>query len=167
MSDDDLALPVLDAIRACLCENLDASPGGGPCFCSLWPALTVTSDYCTCQGAGGCGQAWVRLVRIYPYQNYPQQAIDAKCNSGLAMVVELGVIRCLPTLKSNAAPPGAAAQAEATRIQMGDWRTMLTTLKCCPELLKRDVLLGNYDPRGQGGCGGGTLQATVRLGRNP
>lgn len=167
MADDDLALPVLDAIRDCLCAELVASPGGETCFCGLWPALTVTPDFCSCKGGvGGCGQAWVRLVRIYPFQAYPQQALDARCKAGLAAVVELGVLRCIPTLGAGGAAPDAAAQAQAVVVQMGDWQAMRRTLECCEALARRDVVLGNYDPRGQGGCGGGTLTATIRLGRN-
>lgn len=167
MADDDLALPVLDAIRACLCAELAASPGGETCFCGLWPALSVPADYCTCKGGvGGCGQAWVRLVRIYPYRQYPQQDVDASCRAGLAAVVELGVLRCMPSLGPNSTPPDAAAQAQAVVTQMGDWQAMRRTLECCDALVRRDVVLGNYDPRGQGGCGGGTLTATVKLGRH-
>lgn len=165
MADDDLALPVLDAIRACLCTELAESPGGETCFCSLWPGLTVTADYCTCKGGGNCGQAWVRLVEVYPYAAYPQRQFDAKCSAGLAMTVELGVYRCMPT-GTGTRPPDSAQQAEATRIQLGDWQAMRRTLACCPALARREVVLGSYTPRGQGGCGGGTLQGTVKLGRH-
>lgn len=166
--EDDLALPVLDAIRACLCTELESSPGGETCFCGIIPGGgTVPADWCNCKGtAAGCGQAWVRAALIFPYAAYPQQNTTAACNSGLAMQVELGVLRCLPTLNAAGAGPSAVQQAGAVQVQLGDWQAMRRVLACCEALSRREVVLGTYIPRSQGGCGGGTLTATVMLGRH-
>lgn len=164
--EDDLALPVLDAIRACLCTELAVSSGGETCFCGIVPGgPTVPAEWCNCgKGAAGCGGAWVRLVRVFPWSSWPQQDLTAGCKGGLGMVVELGVVRCLP-VGSAGSPPNAVAQAQATQVQLGDWQAMRRVLACCEALSRRDVVLGSYEPRSQGGCGGGTLTGTVKLGR--
>lgn len=165
--DDDLALPVMDGLRVCLCAQLEDSPGGTVCSCTLVPGQRVPADFCTCSGTGaGCGQAWVRLVRIFPYGTFPQQDIGLqKCTGPLAATIELGVYRCLPTTGNAGQPPTPVAQVEATRVQLGDWQAMRRTLKCCDILDHRMVSLGAYEPRSVGGCGGGVLTATIQLGR--
>ena len=167
MSDDTLVLPVLDAVLGCLLAELATSPSGSPCAGFLAPAgPLVPADACGCGrgGSGGCGQAWVRLDRTYPYRQYPAQDTTPGCDGPLAAVIELGVLRCLPTVATNGQPPTPAALTQATIGQMGDWNALRRTAKCCEELARRDVVLGAYLPRSQGGCGGGTLTITVRLG---
>lgn len=163
--DDDLVLPIMDDLRACLCQALAASPGGSPCFCGVVPGPRAIADRCGC-GSDGCGQAWVRLDRVYPSSSFPQQdASMSACATGLAAVIELGVFRCVSVPNRAGGLPTAAALAEDTRIQMGDWAALRTTVACCPAVTRRQTVLGPYVPRGQGGCAGGALTLTVRLGR--
>lgn len=169
MSDDTLVLPIMDDVRLCLAHELETSPGETPCVVTLVPGASVPADYCSCgKGTGGCGQAWVRLVRAYPSSVYPTPDLVQPCATvPLAAVLEIGVIRCLPTSQAGGAPPTAVQLTEATRVQLGDWAAMLRTLRCCEALQVRSPILGNYDPRSQGACGGGAWQFTVRLGGPP
>lgn len=168
MADDTLILPVLDALRACLCEQLAVSPGGVPCFCGLYPGGPVPADGCTCgRGATGCGQAWVRLARVFPTTQYPQQTNTPGCAVGLAAVIEVGVRRCLPgtsSINGQVTFPTAADQAEAVRVQMGDLAAILRAITCCPALARMNPILGAYAPEDAGDCGGGVWPVTVQLG---
>lgn len=166
---DDLVWPLMDQLRDCVCTELEKSPGGAPCFCALLPGETVIAEHCGCETTtAGCGMAWVRLANIYPSTQFPiQDTGTSSCTAGLAAVLELGAYRCLPTLGAGGAPPGALAQAQAVQTQMGDWRALLRAVKCCPALTPLDKMLGRYDPRSLGGCGGGVLTVTVRLSKAP
>lgn len=165
--EDRFVLPIMDSLRACLATELESSPGGVPCVVALVPGQSVPADWCSCAKGAACGQAWVRLDRTYPTNQFPAQDTNASCKAGLAAVLEVGVIRCLPTTGANGAPPDAAAQTAATMVQLGDWQAMLRALQCCEALERRDTVLGIYTPRSQGGCGGGAWQVTVRLGGDP
>lgn len=158
-------LPALmDDLRACLCEALADDE---TCYCALYPGPLAVADWCTCKGRGdGCGMAWVRLDRLYPSQQFP--IIDnsaTSCGSPLAVVLEVGVYRCLPTVTGQGQPPNAAAQTNAVLRQTADAAAMHKALTCCPELSasKRPTMLGVYTPVAAGDCGGGLWQVTVQL----
>lgn len=157
---------VMDDLRACLCAALaDATPGGEPCFCGLYPGAAANADFCTCKGRGeGCGQAWVRLDRIYPSTRFP--AVDTtgtSCGAPLAAVLELGVYRCLAGTDGQGNAPDAAKQANAVLQAVADADAMRKAVTCCEAITKRPNVLGTYTPRDSGNCGGGVWPVTVHL----
>jgi len=167
---DNLVLPMMDALLTCLCDALEASPGGATCFCALVPGGPPPMDSCGCNGGKtpGCGTAWVRLVRTFPSAVYPAQDTSVRsCGVQQAAVFELGVYRCLPTLGANGSPPTSVEQTQATITQTGDWAAMVTAVRCCDTLTGKDPVLGSYETGSLGGCGGGRLTVTTRLTKAP
>lgn len=161
--EDRSVLPVMEALLGCLCAALEDSPGGSPCFCGLLPGALVAMDYVDCDG-DGCGQAWVRLDSVYPSTRFPTLDLEATCRSPQAARVQLGVLRCVPGMDADGTPPDEVAQAEATRIQLGDRAALQRAVECCFDRPHRDYMLGQYAPIGpSGGAGGGALVVTVRL----
>lgn len=162
------ALVIMDAVRGCLCTELAATPGGEPCFCSIIEGgPVVVADHCGCSSRGKCGQAWVRLVEMYPSAAFPSPDTGVTgCASPLVAVIEVGVYRCVPTMTAKGQPPTVEQRTNATIQQVADAGAMHVAIRCCDELLRRDVTVGRYTPRdSSGGCGGGVWPFTVSLAR--
>jgi hypothetical protein len=168
MDAGDITYDVLDGLRACLCTEIEDSRAGATCFCGVYPGQQTSADWCTCTKTirgtpGGCGMAWVRLVSVYPYDQFPTQAQRPTCATPLAAVIELGVFRCIPGLGPKGEAPDAAAQADAVLTQTSDLAAMLKAMTCCEALTERTYVLGRYTPASGGNCGGGSFQVTVAL----
>jgi hypothetical protein len=165
----EVAVAIMDELRACLCTALEASLGGAPCFCGMYPGSLTVADWCGCTTdrrgqTSGCGMAATRLDRVYAWDGQvTTPARTPRCDAPLAAVIELAVYRCQPTQDANGNPPDAVAQANAALIQLGDLSAMLTALNCCEALTERNHVLGTYLPRDGGGCGGGVWPVTVAL----
>lgn len=164
--EDDLAYPIMLELVGCLAASLEERGLKTPCFIGLVPG---DSQYLACGECddGRCGSAWVRLQAEYPSRNFPAQDQDAvKCNGRMAYVLEVGVLRCVPTISADGTGPDVAEQLESTRIQMAD-KAAIKAAICClgTKQLKSKPLvysLGQYSPTPfQGGCGGGFWTVTV------
>lgn len=172
--EDEGVYPVMVALLACLCEELEASGLPPVCRCALMPGNAVTIDF----GAGddgcrgGCGQAWVRLSAAYPVTNFPEPAVGqvTRCGAGVAYELEVGVSRCTSsgrTVGGKFIPPTADEQLADVRLHTADMAAMRRAILCClpdregvPEEL--GLALGLYQPLpAQGGVGGGTWTVTV------
>ncbi len=58
------------------------------------PWVGVDQDEVSC---GDCGPyLWVRLVRRWRTDNFPQESANAKCGSQRAITIEAGIARCHP-----------------------------------------------------------------------
>lgn len=155
---------VLDGLVACLCAALIDTPKGAPCFCGMVGGQQAIADHCSCDGANRCGQAWVRLDRIYPYDtNVLTPARTPSCASPLAAVLEVGVYRCVPTVKATGEAPDVLEQTNQVLGQIADAGAMYAAVKCCTAITTRSHVLGVYSPRDSGDCGGGVLPVTVVL----
>jgi len=163
---DTLLLPVMDALRVCICTELDDNDAS-TCFCGLYPGPQVAADFCACDGRGGCGMAWVRVVRIFPAVNFPQQDNSINnCATRLAAQLEIGAYRCLP-LPSTSGTVDAVKLTQAVAQQTSDALALQRGIVCCVQQFRhRDFLLGTYNPAGAGDCGGGTWSLTVELRRD-
>lgn len=161
---DDLLGPLMDDLRACLCAQLGDSV---PCACTLVPGSIAVADWCSCKGGQGCGQAWVRLDRMYASSRFPSQdSTSTPCGSTmLAAVLEVGVYRCRPITApgSSSQPPTALQQTEAALLQAADALAMARAITCCDSIQKRPHVLGLYLPKDGGDCSGGAWQVTVKL----
>ena len=157
---------VMDGLVACLCAQLADTSGGSPCFCGMVGGQQAIADHCSCDGDRKCGQAWVRLDRIYPWeQTITTQARTPTCTSPLAAVIELGVYRCIPTVKADGKAPDVAAQTNQALTAVADAGAMVSAMACCAALTARSHVLGTYVPRDSGDCGGGVWPVTVALQR--
>jgi len=141
---------VMAALADCVCTEVNAI--APTCWCGMTAGTDVAWDYCgECDG-GHCGMAWVRLVGVTPYDIFPFPVIDPGCARPLAALIEVGALRCIPTL-ADGAPLDEATMAEVTALQMADMWALRRAVLCCGY---RDLALNVYDPLGpQGGCIGG------------
>lgn len=141
----------LTELAQCLCAEV-----GDLCFCGVLPGGEAALDYAQHDCDGDCGQAWVRLVTVYPSRTLGQADETAgNCNSLLGYDVELGVVRCLLVGDDAGGPPDAAAMLASTEMQVADMEAMRRAVLCCTPA--KEFLLGAYTPYGpEGGLVGGT-----------
>lgn len=155
---------VLEGLVTCLCAALVDTPGGTPCFCGMVGGQQAIADHCSCDGNNRCGQAWVRVDTIYPYDtNVLTPARLPTCTNPLAARLEVGVYRCIPTVKADGSAPTLLEQTNQALGQVGDAGAMFAAVACCRAIADRTHVLGNYVPRDSGDCGGGVLTVTVAL----
>lgn len=172
--EDDGVYPIMVALLACLCEELEKSGLPAPCRCSLMPGNSIVIDF----GAGTegckdkCGQAWVRLSAAFPSVNFPEASVGqvVRCGAGIGYELEVGVSRCEnsgKTVGGKFVPPTADEQLADVRLYTADMAAMHRAILCClpgregvPEDMQ--ISLGLYQPLpSQGGSGGGTWMVTV------
>ncbi|MBP2703524.1 hypothetical protein JOL79_06890 [Microbispora sp. RL4-1S] len=167
---DVTALPLAEALLACLCAELDDTVAGPVCVCCLAPG-PEPADCCTCPG--GEGRAWVRVTRIFPTSaRFPLPAVDpGRCatDGSYAVELELGVYRCVATIDDDGTPPSCDQRtADAVKL-LDDAAAMRRAVSCCfprTELGRgRAVVVGEWRPIApEGGCAGGALLVTVESG---
>lgn len=165
----DPVLPLAERLLACLCNALEDSHRGPVCACCLHPGSVVPMDYCDCECAGGQGQAWVRVARIYPTgARFPSQTFDIQpCQQAVpswAVELVMGVYRCIATIDDEGRPPDCAQVTDDAVALMSDAAAMRQAAMCCfPDGGDTAVVVGEYTPIGpSGGCGGGQLSVTVQ-----
>lgn len=153
-------------LASCLCAELASSGLPEPCFCGIIEGTEANLDCGSCED--GCGAAWVRLDGIVPTTDFPvPETLIARCNTELAVVLEVGVTRCFsPFTDERGNGATLAEHLDATRLQIADMAAMRRAIACCFVAGDVDYLLGAYTPiTFQGGCGGGSWQVTVRGGQ--
>lgn len=163
--EDTLIYPLLAELTGCLCDELIASGLEASCSCSLVPGVGPTLDFCDGTCEGGCpGEAWVRILSVYPSTNFPVQDNAATCASLLAFEVEVGVGRCLPTGQRDGSPPSPESLWETARLQLADMAAMRRAIACCFRGRDDvDYVLVRFDPsQGAGGCQVSTWQLVVQ-----
>lgn len=161
---DTIAMPLLEQLLDCLCQQLALTTAGPVCACCITTGPPVI-DCCACAGAGTEGQAWVRVVRIYPSApRFPAQQVDVqRCPvTGLAVEIELGAARCSRTITEDGSPADCDAQLADAEIVLDDAAAMRRALGCC--FAGDKILVINqwqsYGP--EGGCVGGFMAVTVQ-----
>lgn len=159
---DTVALPLAEQLLECLCEQLTLTSAGPVCRCCITTGRPVV-DCCDC--TVGEGQAWVRVVRVYPSGNrFPVQAVDVqRCPvTGLAVELEIGAVRCSRMLTDDGSPPTCEQQLADAEHVLDDAAAMRRALSCC--FTGDKILVINqwqsYGP--EGGCVGGHMTVTVQ-----
>ena len=162
-----VALPLAQSLLACLEDSLTVNPPAQVCLRAgefVNPQISTTEDEC-CSGL-----AWVRIVGTDPLILRGQEDLTFGCfNHMRATVLEMGVVRCMPTPDADTLV--SCDQWTALTAQMEADHTAMEAALCCLRELVRggtvpaitDVALyvGEYAPRGPDGrCLGATL--TVR-----
>ena len=163
--EDPISFPVAERLRDCLCNLLEDSLPTK--CCCIWYGSEVPWDDCSAEG-GREGQSWVRIVDVYPTDQFPRQAtVSNRCGAhdGWAVVLELGVLRCAPAPAANGRLPGCDANTAAAEKAAHDAHLMRRAIMCCdwrePD---QTFLMGRWQPIGaDGGCHGGVTQVTVHV----
>lgn len=161
------------ALRDCLCELLESTPGGPVCQCCLRAGMAPpTADNC-CDCGAGQGQASVQVTEIYPSNKFPQRGItqwNGACVKGQTLwVAELTmtVYRCVAVPdESGNAPSCERLNTDAAKIQ-ADALAMIQAFTCCDwgGADNKRIMPGSWQPLpNAGGCGGGMMPVYVGLG---
>jgi hypothetical protein len=162
---DEVAWPIAVGLRAAIRDALHDAVGGAPASCAVVPGRDVAIDDCC------AGQAWVRIVRVYPstvaeFPNPRTTAIGGGCDDGVFWAVELGAgtARCAPSADDYGNPPtdelleeaALALADDAARIR----RALLVDLAGADAV--DDVFVADQTSVGpSGGCVGQEVVVTV------
>lgn len=148
--DDPVILPILEAIHACMCAELDDNL----CLCYVshgsgdMPAIPSI----------GRGVAWVGVSRIFPASGFGvEPEVGQSCSTGLNAELVLGVVRCYAVTKDN---PNPDQSLEYARQMLSDMNALRRAVLCCDAIEDRE--LGEWTPLGpEGGLYGGSWNLTV------
>jgi hypothetical protein len=128
-----------------------------PCIISPLPGALVAFDYCE-----DGGMAWARLVTIEPVQDLDP---FAACATMYDVTVEIGVLRCAPTLHEDGSLPSREEQIAASLLQNHDMGVLHKVFSCyaAPKAFEGPAI-GIFQPVGpDGGCLGGVWTARWRF----
>lgn len=105
--------------------------------------------------------AWARLVGITPVQQLTNNVCVVEYNA----VIELGILRCAPTIDEAGNLPSGEEHLAAFMQQMHDMNTMWKVIVDTPiPQAYSAFVIGDYTPIGPDGlCLGGVWQATARF----
>ena len=160
MSQDTTFWPKINNLASCLCAQIIAAGLPEPCFCGVLPGASALSDYCT-EGCGG--MAWVRLVNMVEMPiSIPTASgvVPSRCNTPLAAVVEVGIIRGFVPVDDQGEPRSQEDWNEAAALTFSDMSVALDAIRCCYN--DTEVSIGQWQPIGpEGGCVGGAWTVTV------
>lgn len=119
----------------------------------------VAWDYCC-----GDGHLYIRLVRVHPSNPFPQQSLEPRnCDLVMAAQIEVGVLRCAPTMDPQGnSPKPEEVTATADQI-VADMSIVYSVLKShVPVWANFPPVLDNWQPLGpEGGCAGGAWTAWI------
>lgn len=156
---------IADAVAAlaeCVCTALTEFGAGEPCWCGPWHGDTVAWDYCDACDSEACGMAYVRLVSTFAFETFPVAIVDVGCQKPLGYTIEVGSLRCMPTMMDDGSLPPPNEVADSALGVLLDHDAMLYALTCCaPEGFRGwTVAIESYQALGpQGNCGGGAWLA--------
>lgn len=159
-ADDTLIYPILDELRACLCQALGEM---APCFCGILVGDDIPMEY---TGIGGdceqCGAAYVRVISGFPSMAFPTADEGGAIDAPIAFTVAVGIIRCAP--EDGRQGIDADELRAFGRRRLADMSLALRAIRCCfdDDKFEVDVALGTYTPLPmEGGAGGGEWTLTV------
>jgi hypothetical protein len=169
---DKMVMPVLLVAEACLTTEAGklAKP---PAEYQIRPGASFvayadqTRDEC-CAGIG-----WVRPGNMWESDNFPAQRNEANKigPAYYAVVIEIGLMRCLPTqsdlpgLQGQGAKPTTAQWLQATQEAMDDAAALRRVVCCLRTLYHVDsVVTGQITPlQNEANCSGTTITVTLRV----
>jgi len=155
-------------IRLVACLGIAIEDRHLPEPCQIAPMIgELTLDFCGECSERGCGQAWVRLISVYPSVDFPlaDQTVN-NCGTLWAATLEVGIVRCKPLGEANSvggySPPSVNQLVEALRIQTADMRAMQDAVQCCFATGDMPYFLTPYQPGApDGDCLGGVFNVTI------
>lgn len=150
--------PILKTVLSEAASALSAEgvPAG---HVSVAPGASVAFDNC-CEAEG---QLWVRVISTAPYEG-DSNASGRACDTLLASILGMGVVRCAHTLDDHGVAPTPEQLTSDAEFTLLDQAVLLQVLTCrVPELagvLKAQV--DSWSPQGPlGGCVGGEWRFSV------
>ena len=157
--------PFLLELLDCVCEEVSTHGQGPVCWCGLYPGSQVAWDYCGACSEDICGMAFVRPGVANPYEFFPGGTDDITCQKPIAYSIEVGIVRCAPTMTEDGEPPSAADMTESTLGLMQDMWALHRAIRCCNENwtgFDAAVAINQWIPQGpEGGCVGGSWTIVV------
>ena len=142
-------------LQACLCQALIDRGGGGVCYCAVVTGEVDGSLCGSCDGEGDCGMAYVRIVRGFVYDAFPDNTGLANCALSPGFTIEAGVLRCLP-VDETGAPLSSADSLDVSLQVAADMQAIYWALSCCFDVGDGQMLINAWEPSGpDGGCVGG------------
>lgn len=171
---DEMVLPVMEGLLACLTEALSVTPLGPPCTTSLRHVDTgPILDDCDCSctddaGATRQGHAYVRHVQTLPDPQVNRSGVELPMGAwpGWYVTLELAVTRCWPLTEDGSALP-ADQQTDLARQHLADAAALRRAVRCCTALGEYSwewVASGAIGP--DGGCAGNVATIAVRTTRD-
>ena len=156
----DMVLVPLNDLLSCVCAEVNAVKP--VCECMIVPGFEAAWYYCGgCEGDEPCGMAWVNLTNTFPYETFPVPSLDPRCRLPLAMVAQIGVVRCMPMPAADGTPPPTADMEEATVLQMADMWALYRAVVCCGVTYKA---IGQWTSLGpDGDCVGGMWTVSLAV----
>lgn len=161
--EDEAILPVAQLLLDCFCEALATTPNP-PAKCCFRTGQQVSAGIALNEDECCNGLAWVRVVSDFPSaRQFPEQ--DTEPIGGcppewLAVIFELGVLRCVPEGTLQNLPTCEQETAVFTDV-MHDNAAMRAAFCCLAGGFDTKVL-GVWEPLAtEGGCTGGTRIVTV------
>jgi hypothetical protein len=150
----------LTTILAEVVEGLDdyGQPVGSD---TIEPASPAGLDHCCPNDDSDTGgHAYIRIVRAHMVNPFPQQTLDPTMCRNIGALVEVGVLRCAPTLDEAGNPPPDADITALAELVTADMSIMYTVLAAhVPDYALYPLVLDTYSPiEVEGGCAGGTWQ---------
>lgn len=156
MSDTDL-VPVLDELLEQVVQAL--ADACAPVRVATLETGLPAWDWC-CEG-----HAFIRAPAVYPSNQFPQQTIrTGNCTIGTAVQIEVGVLRCAPSMQDNADAPDPEDVSATSRQVYYDAQVVKDVLDGFEIAGGRraNLILGGWEPYDvEGGCAGGFWQAWI------
>lgn len=152
-------MTLLTSLSACLCGEVQKRVNAGDmdalCFCGVLPGNEVPFDYAS------EGMAWVRVSMITPM---PVETSGRVCAMEYDVTVQMGMLRCAPTIDDNGDLPDVEEMLTSTGAQHRDMGLMHQVITCCDTGIGSDPVIIDYAPVGpEGGIVGGAWSATWRV----
>lgn len=158
-------IDVLKQLQTCLCTELEATPGGSPCFCCIIHAPAAPpapdgplSELCK------CGLAWVRLVDLTPrvaQRQQPRLASGVICSpkTNTIVTIELGILRCTGISDEIKASDVCTCLGRHAAAAAADAEALIRAAVCCPAggTFERVTPIGSDD------CTGSALRLVIEL----
>lgn len=162
---DMMVAPVAADILACLAVEMAKTPKPPAQVCirvgdRVDLLISTTYDEC-CSGT-----AWVRLVNMYPSDDFPDADRSvAPCSvQRWALVFELGAARCAPVAEDSDVP-SCADWLEAAADQFADMAALRRTVCCYEQSVRRERMViiseGLQPQTTEGGCMSVTMEIIV------
>jgi hypothetical protein len=158
--EDPIAWPAAVGLKACFCALLAAEEP--VCDCCIMYGTEVAIDSCD------PGYAWVRVVSEELIELPNVRCLDAS-RGPWRVTLELGVMRCVPTMDDQGRLPTCAQHEAVAKKILEDKHRMRRAVACC-EWAPRDrykdparvtLLPWQPIPGPEGLCSGGTMQVQV------
>lgn len=172
---DPIATPLAGALLGALIDAYDdptwqLTP---PCSAGLVSGSALIADYCcadsSADGTPCEGQLTVRVVNVFPTENFPAPRASAVpvCGSAWAVELEVAVLRCALSIDTDSVPPVLPSMedemsvAERALADAGLLRHVITGYAVSHDMA---FIFGAYQPMGpDGGCVGGAVTATFLI----